>query len=44
MIETVAAYAQRTKKPVKAILAVLAKIGIQLSAEDQFLPEHKENY
>ena len=42
MIETVAAYAERNKKPVKVLLAVLAKIGITLKQEDNFLPEHKE--
>lgn len=42
MIETVAAYAERNKKPVKTLLAVLAKIGVNLKADDAFLPEHKE--
>ena len=36
MTETVAAYAERNKKPVKTLLAVLAKIGVNLKAEDAF--------
>jgi translation initiation factor IF-2 len=42
MTETVAAYAERNKKPVKVLLAVLAKIGVVLQAHDLFLPAHKE--
>jgi len=42
MIETIEAYAERNKKPVKALIAVLAKIGVTLKPSDPFLPEHKE--